>query len=154
VSRPSIEDIYDFSNDREKDSFLTEAGTLEGLYRVEIEPTNGGHRDPQRRYFHAVVVKALRQYLNNHEHGDGTRYTPEQCKDFIVAKVFGTKDLIHPLTGEVVQSGATRPSTRDFSVEQYSALIDGGRAWLRKTFGIRTPDPDPEWRTKREVAHA
>jgi hypothetical protein len=153
MKRPYIDDILNFDDPREKETFLRRAGVLQGLYVVEIEPTNGRHRDPQRRYFHAVVIRSLYDYLNDHAHGDSGHYTKEQCKDFIVAKVCGTTDLIHPLTGEVVEAGATRPSTAGFTVEQYTMLIDGARKWLRDTFGIITPDPNPNWRMNREVAN-
>ena len=153
MSRQGIDDIINFDDEREKEKFLLNAGRLHGLYAVEIEPTNGRHSDPQRRYFHAVVIKALREYLNDPAHGTGERFTKEQCKDFIVAKVFGARDLTHPLTGEVLIPGGTRPSTANFTKEQYTDLIDGGRKWLKEKFGIITPAPDPKWRAAgREAA--
>jgi len=136
MARPDLDADLNFDDPATKRRFIQFVAPLRGHYKVSVTPEDPRRGNQQNRYFHGVICKALRDYLNAPEHGDGVRrlYNLDQCKSMIVTKVMGEIPVIDPATGEEV--GTIRPSTAGLTVEQFSALIDGGIEWLESQFGI------------------
>jgi len=139
MARTHIDQLCNLSDRPTKQRLMAQIGSLDGLYEVDIRPTVERHSDRQRGYFHAGVLKTFHAFINQPGVGDGRHRSMAQCKDILVAEAFGTAPVIHPLTGEMM-SQWDRPSTKDFTIEQYSELIEKSIAWLAG-FGIEVPPP-------------
>lgn len=142
-----------FDDARTRQNIMVSIGSLRGQYDVLIKPVDPRRSDPQNRYFHGVILQALMEFLNDPGHGDGrTRYTLEECKDFLVGRVLGLVDVIHPSTGEVLHQ--VRRSTAALDKAEFSEFIESCIVYLAETFDISVPSPALYYQQDNKAANA
>jgi len=93
----------------------------------------------QNRFWFGVVVPMFAEACGyaHHEH--------EAVHDELVRVLVGLKPDSNPTL-------QIRQSTTDLSTEQFNELIEQAQIFGAEKLGIVIPDPDKEWRTKREKA--
>lgn len=121
------------------------AGQEDGDYYIELHKAKGAPKtSPQQGYYYGVVVphtlKALKEHGNEDvvlSVGDGFKHLPliKEVVDLLL------KGLWSRDTGNEVKSKA------EFSLDEYSELIDISIRWVAKYLNYVIPPPDRDWRT-------
>lgn len=118
-------------------------GAATGWHTVTITTARGVRSDVANAYYFGVVVQAYIDF----EAQQGNAVTKDKAHTTL-ATWNNPMDVPNPATGEVKQVAA--PTHVKDSHEFYE-YVERCRAWLA-SFGVATPDPDPDYMAARERA--
>jgi hypothetical protein len=116
----------------------------DGWYDISITP-KGDKCCKARGYLHGLIVPIYGIYMG--EVNRGAAYDDEVTWG-MVKKKFNPQQYIDPDTGEVEVVGGSTKGWNKARIIEFTQTI---RDWLTKQ-GIGTPDPDKNWKEKRERA--
>lgn len=151
MPRPEINGFIDFGTPERrspyKRTFLDFAGTLQGMYRVVLEPKKAT-RTLRQNAFYFAICQRLAKYLTD----NGSEvYTANDMHE-MAKKAYLRRDVINPHTGAIV--GETAGSTTSLSPEEFSEYVDRFQADIWTEFDIepmKPDEPDVEQPSRRRV---
>jgi hypothetical protein len=146
MSRPT-ERVIDFDDRAEKLRHVAKVGALSGKWRVSYRPYKPTRSLKANGYYWSAVVPAFQEFMRQH----GQYFDEDEVHEFFLQR-FSGRNVIDPKTGEVLSVIGTRSSKMDSS--QFLDFVEDIRGWAMDRFGVYIPEPDPEWRMKREAIHA
>jgi len=106
-----------------------------GIYRITITRARDQLTNPQRRYFHGVVLPLVAQGMRDVSGEEADLYDAKE----MLRETFLMRDVADVNTGEV--KWRQRRSTEELSKEEYAALIDNAIKLCAEWFGIAVPPP-------------
>lgn len=139
MARKTLKGFIDGDNREEIRRLQTAISTLNGAYEYELTPRRNGRSLAQLRYYWAVVVASLSDFLRDQEYAD---WQPDACHGILKEKCLRVA-VANPETGEVL-SMRTK-STGELDTVGMMEYIEDCRVYLDDKFGIPTPDPTPDY---------
>lgn len=139
MARATIKTTIDFSDLGQKKKLLSQIGTLNGFYEIEIQPRRKLRSHEANRYYWGFVVAPFAEFLSEQ---DVCRVSSEEAHVILKVKILGPVVIANPLTGEVV--GEVPANTHDMTTAQFHDYVERCRVWLADFFGIITLDPNEQ----------
>lgn len=141
MARPELDTLLNLDNTDLKRRFMGWIGKLRGDYAIVIKPKRATRSNQANRYFHGVVVPAMRDYMNEQQ---GRKVTNEMAKTAIKDAVIGEDFLIRE-TGQTLR---VIPETHTMDTQQFGEFVEACIAWLAEA-NVIVPDAEP-YRTAAE----
>lgn len=126
------EHIVDFSEPRERASFVSGINRLVGMYRIKIVAYRKRRSDPQNRYYWSAFVAPFAQFLRD----QGQDVTDLDAHEILKFR-FLRKTAFNKDTGEAYDF--TRGS-KDLNTTEFYDYLERVAAWLADEFDIIVPE--------------
>lgn len=138
--------IINFADENEKKALWRFLEGCEGRWRFEVCRCRPRRTDAQNRYYHAVIVKHLSDFLRDQGDFKNAEIAHEILKTVHLQVPITTKD------GEVIcyATGSTAKLTTTEFIEYNERCI----AWLAEMFHIVVPDPGQYYSKDADVSRS
>jgi hypothetical protein len=121
--------------------------TTDGDYSISIEPRRGTRSQRANAYYWSCIATPFAEFLSE----SGIRkFSKEQAHWIIKAATLPPVVVVNPKTGEVIREIPS--DTHTMKTNEFMDFVDRARAYLADEYKVVTPDPDPTWREKCEIA--
>lgn len=123
--------VVDLNDLEVKRRLMSKIGTLRGLYEISLKPRKRTRSLDQNAYYWSAFVTPWLEWLRETQ-GDPS-LTKEQAHIVLKSAVLGTKTLVNPNTGEVIE---IPPNTARMKTDEFSIYLDAAGKWLAEFAGI------------------
>lgn len=131
------------------DKFWTAVRTLpDGRYRLVLEKIYNKRSNQQNAYLWALVYPLIRDGLIEIGYDEFAQDTDCEMTHDLCKLRFLEKELVNKDTGEVIQSLG---STRKLTTTKFMEYVANLQKWASEYLGINIPDPDPLYKTVKQL---
>ncbi len=130
---------------RNKQQFEDAMRSFHGEVFVTVEKAHANISELQRRYYFGLVLGMFAEETGN---------TVKELHEWAKAKFIPWEVSICDGNGHILDGRVVGGSITKLNRVTFGELIENVRQFMATELGIITPDPDPDWREKKDAEQA